>query len=80
MNMVCLSNTAAMATFTRCLLKIIANVIDKICYYVSRIDQPSLNNSEKLRFLRSFKCVLVNLMQNVIRSLLSAGIPIITMT
>ena len=43
MNMVCLSNTVAMATFTRLLLKIIANLIDKICYYVSRMDESSLN-------------------------------------
>ena len=48
MNMVCLSNTVTMATFTRFLLKIIANLIDKICYYVSVMDEPSLNDSEKL--------------------------------
>ena len=44
MNMGCLSNTVAMATFMRFLLKIIANFIDKICYYASRINEPSLND------------------------------------
>ena len=48
MNMVCLSNTVAMATFTRFLLKIIANLIDNICYYASRMDELSLNDREKL--------------------------------
>ena len=45
---VCLSNTVARATFTRFLFKIIANLIGKICYYASRMDEPSLNDSEKL--------------------------------
>ena len=76
MNMVCLSNTVAMATLTRFLLKIIAKLIDKICYYASRMDELSLNYSEKLWFLTLFKCVLVNLLQDVVRSLLSAGGPI----
>ena len=48
MNMVCLSDTVAMATFTIFLLKIIANLIYKICYYASHMDEPSLNDSEKL--------------------------------
>ena len=33
MNMDCLSNTVATATFTRFLHNIIANLIDNICYY-----------------------------------------------
>ena len=66
MNMVCLSNMAAMATVTRFSLKMIADLIDKICYYVSRMDEPSLNDSEKLWLLKLFKCVLVNLLQNVV--------------
>ena len=47
MNMVCISNTVGMATFARFLLNIIANLIDKICYYASRMDEPSLNDSKK---------------------------------
>ena len=50
MNMVCLNNTVAMATFTRCLLKIIAKLIDKICYYASRMDKPSLNENKNCGF------------------------------
>ena len=45
MNMVCLSNTVAMTIY---LLNIIANLTDKICYYASRMDGPSLNDIEKL--------------------------------
>ena len=48
MNMVCLSNTVDMATFMRFLLKIIAKLIDKVCYCASRMDEPSLNDIEKL--------------------------------
>ena len=59
-----LSNTVAMATFTRFLLKVTANLIDTICYYASRMNGPSF-----------LKCVIVNLLQNVVRSLLSAGGP-----
>ena len=59
----------------RFLLKIITHLIDKICYYASCMDEPSLNDSEKLWFLTLFKCVLVSLLQNVVRSLLSAGGP-----
>ena len=29
------------------LLKITANLIDKICYYTSRMNEPSLNDSKK---------------------------------
>ena len=47
---VCLSNKIAMATFTRFLLKIIKNLIDKICDYVSRMDDPSLNDSDNYDF------------------------------
>ena len=46
-NMVCLSNTVAMATFARFLFDIIVNLIDKICFYASRMDEPSLNGSKK---------------------------------
>ena len=65
----------AMATFTRFLLKITANLIDKLCYYATCMDEPSLNYSKKLWFLTLFKCALVNLLQNVVRSLLSARGP-----
>ena len=71
-NMGCLSNMVAMATLTRFLLKITANLIDKICYYASRMNEPSLNDNKKFN---TFKCVSVNLLQNVVRSLLSAGGP-----
>ena len=71
------SNTGAMATIARFLLKITANLIDKICYYALHINEPSLNDSKKLSFLTLFKCVLVNLLQNVVRSLRSAGGPYI---
>ena len=47
MNMGCLSIMVAMPTFTRFLLKITANLIDKICYYASCINEPSLNDSKK---------------------------------
>ena len=47
MNMMYLSYTVAMATFTRFLLKIIANLIDEICFYASRMDALSLNDSKK---------------------------------
>ena len=46
MNMECLSNTVAMATFMSFLLKISANLIDKLCYYVSHMN--ALNDSKKL--------------------------------
>ena len=64
-----------MATFTRFLLKITANLIDKLCYYATCMDEPALNGSKKLWFLTLFKCALVNLLQNVVRSLLSARGP-----
>ena len=32
------------------LLKITAILIDKICYYASCMNEPSLNDSKKLRF------------------------------
>ena len=73
MNRGCLSNTVVMAKFTRILLKITANLIDKICYNASRMNEPSLTDSTKLWFLTLFKCVLLNIFQNVVRSLLSAG-------
>ena len=75
MNMGCLSNTVDMATFIRLLLRITTNLIDKICYYASRMNEPSLNGSKRLWFLTLFKCILVNLLQNVVRSLLSVGGP-----
>ena len=72
----CLSNTVAMATVTRYFLKqITANLIDKICYYASHMNESSLNDSKKFWFLTCFKCTLLNLVQNVVRSLLSAGDP-----
>ena len=48
MNMGCLSNTVAMATFTRFLFRITANLLDKICYYASRMKEHSLNDSKKI--------------------------------
>ena len=77
MNMECLINTVAMATFTRCLLTITATLIDKICYYASRMNGPSLNDSKKKVILTLFKCVLLNILQNDVRSLLSAEGPIL---
>ena len=74
-NMGCLSNMVAIATYMKCLLKITANLIVNICYYALRMNEPSLNDSKKMWFLTLFKCVLVNLLQNVIRSLLSARGP-----
>ena len=71
MNIGCLRNMVAMATFMRFLLTITGNLIDKICYYASR----TLNDSKKFRFLTLFKYVLLNILQNVVRSLLSAGGP-----
>ena len=62
MNMWCLSNIAAMATFTRILHKIIANLVDKICYYASRMNYPSLNGSLKLQYLTNFKCALLQIL------------------
>ena len=47
MTMGCLSNTVTMATFTRILLKITTNYIDKICFYASHMNIPSLNDSKK---------------------------------
>ena len=48
MNMGCLSTVVAMATFMRFLLKITANLIGKICYYASRMNEPTLNDHKKL--------------------------------
>ena len=41
----CLNNKVAKVTFTRFLLNITANLIDKICYYASHMNEPSLNAS-----------------------------------
>ena len=79
MNIGYLSNTVAMVTFTRFLLKIPAHLIDKICYYASHMAEPFLNDSKKCFFLTLFKCVLLKILQNVVRSLLSAGGPNIVM-
>ena len=73
MSIGCVSNTVAMVTATRFLGKIIANLIDKIFYYTFRMNYSSLKNSQKLWFLTLFKCVLLNIEPNVVRSLLSAG-------
>ena len=75
MSIGCLSNTVAMVTVTRFLRKIIANLIDKICYYASHMNYPFLKDSQKLWFLTLFKCVLLNIEPNVVRSLLPAGGP-----
>ena len=47
MNTGCLSNKIAMVTVTRFLLRITANLIDKI-WYVSHMNKPSLNDSKKM--------------------------------
>ena len=39
------------------------------------MNEPSLNDRKKLYFFLIFNCVLVNLLQNVVRSLLSAAGP-----
>ena len=57
MSIGCLSNTVAIVTFTRFLRKIIAKLIDKICYYASHINYPSLKDSQKMWFLTLFKCI-----------------------
>ena len=59
MNTGCLSNKVAMVTFTRFLLRITANLIDKIWYYVSHMNELSLNDSKKMWFLTLFKHVLL---------------------
>ena len=59
MNIGCLSNMVAMVTVTRFLFKITANLIDKICYYASHMNEPSLNNSKKLLFLILFLNVYI---------------------
>ena len=41
----CLNNKVAKVTFTRFLLNITANLIDKICHYASHMNEPSLNAS-----------------------------------
>ena len=46
MNIGCLSNAVAKATVMRFLLKITTHLIDKICYYASRMNEPSLNGSK----------------------------------
>ena len=54
MDMGCLSNIVAMATVTRLFFfqkKITANLIDKICYYASHMNESSLNDSKNFRFL-----------------------------
>ena len=70
MNMGCRSNTVAMGIFTRSFLKITANLIDRICHYASHMNETSLNDSKNFENL---KCMLHNIVQNVVRSLLSAG-------
>ena len=43
--------TKVMVTFMQFLLKITARLLDKICYYASHashMNEPSLNDSEKL--------------------------------
>ena len=39
------------------------------------MNEPFLNDSKKLRFLAIFKYVSLNILQNVVRSLLSTGGP-----
>ena len=47
-NMGCFSNTVAMATFMRFLLKISAILIDKTCHYALHMNEHCLNDSKKL--------------------------------
>ena len=48
MSIGCLGNTVAMVTFTHFFHKILAYLIEKICYYTSRMNYPSLKDSKKL--------------------------------
>ena len=75
MSIGCLRNTIAMVTFTRFFCKIIAYLIEKICYYASRMNDPSLKDSKKLWFLTLFKCVLLSIEPNVVRFFWSARGP-----
>ena len=75
MNIGCVSNTITMATFLRVFLKLTASLIDKKYYYARRMKEPSLNGSKNLQFLTIFKCISLDILQNVVRSLLSAGGP-----
>ena len=54
MTLGCFIYMVAIATVTRFLLKITANLIDKICYYASHLTEPSLNNSKKNVILNNF--------------------------
>ena len=54
MNIGCLSNTAAMVTFTQFFCKIIAYVIEKICYYASHMNYPSLKDNKKIVIFDTF--------------------------
>ena len=49
-NMGCRSDTLATATNTRFFLKMISNLIDKICYYVSHMNESSLSDRKHYRF------------------------------
>ena len=57
MNIEYLSNVVAMATLTRFLLEITANLIDKICYYASHMSEPSLNGFKICDFRTFSMCI-----------------------
>ena len=52
-----LNNTVAKATVTRFSLRITANLIYKICYYASHMNESSLNDSKNFRFVTLFNCM-----------------------
>ena len=49
--------------------------IELPCPAHAHLNEPSLNDNEKLQFLTLFKCVLLKILPNVERSLLSNGGP-----
>ena len=55
-------------------IQIVHELFDCPSYmYTSRKDETSLNDSKIVWVLTLFKCVLVSLLQDVVRSLLSVG-------
>ena len=73
MNMRCLCNMVAMATFTRLLNKMSAKLMGMVCYYATRMNEPWM--IVQTYFLKLFKCLLLNILHNVVRVLLSGGCP-----
>ena len=61
-----LSHMVATATFTRLLNKTSSKLIGMICYYASRMNEPSLNDSKSHDF-NTFTCILLKILQNVVK-------------